>query len=146
MKTIASLSLVFGFAAAALVQGQSQATPWDHVHFMVPDPPAAIEWYARHFGAEPKQTPPTYMMLGQTRLDFAKSATPKPSAGTSVDHIGFSVPDLDAKMKSLRTTGAIAGYDLISNVLPSRRTQQDRLQDARQRRPVPDEEKQDRVR
>jgi len=33
---------------------------------------------------------------------------------------------LDAEMKSLRTSGAIAGYDLISNWLPSRRTQQDR--------------------
>jgi predicted exporter len=34
--------------------------------------------------------------------------------------------DLDAKMNSLRTSGAIAGYDLISNWLPSRRMQQSR--------------------
>ena len=33
---------------------------------------------------------------------------------------------LDARMQSLRASGAIAGYDLISNLLPSRRTQQDR--------------------
>jgi predicted exporter len=33
---------------------------------------------------------------------------------------------LDAKLERLRTSGAIAGYDLISRYLPSRRTQQDR--------------------
>jgi predicted exporter len=33
---------------------------------------------------------------------------------------------LDAKLERLRTSGAIAGYDLISHYLPSRRTQQDR--------------------
>ena len=33
---------------------------------------------------------------------------------------------LDAKLERLRISGAIAGYDLISHYLPSRRTQQDR--------------------
>jgi predicted exporter len=33
---------------------------------------------------------------------------------------------LDRKMQSLRTSGGIADYDLISNLLPSRRTQQNR--------------------
>ena len=40
---------------------------------------------------------------------------------------------LDGKMKSLRASGAIAGYDLISNSLPSRRTQLDRQSDLPER-------------
>ncbi len=44
-------------------------------------------------------------MYGSTRLMFLRSATAKPSAGSAIDHIGFSVADLDAKMKEWEAAG-----------------------------------------
>jgi predicted exporter len=44
---------------------------------------------------------------------------------TEEDVLKYS-ESLDGKLERLRTSGAIAGYDLVSRYLPSRRTQQDR--------------------
>ena len=44
-------------------------------------------------------------MYGSTRLMFLRNATAKPSAGSAIDHIGFSVADLDAKMKEWEAAG-----------------------------------------
>jgi catechol 2,3-dioxygenase-like lactoylglutathione lyase family enzyme len=44
-------------------------------------------------------------MLGETRLIFLKNDKGLPSTGSALDHIGFSFPDLDAKMKELEAAG-----------------------------------------
>jgi predicted enzyme related to lactoylglutathione lyase len=44
-------------------------------------------------------------MLGTTRLIFQKSEMPKPSAGSILGAIGFSVPDLDGAVKKLQADG-----------------------------------------
>ncbi len=49
---------------------------------------------------------PERLMFGDTRIIFQRNATAKPSMGSAVDHIGFSVPDLDATMKGLEADGA----------------------------------------
>jgi catechol 2,3-dioxygenase-like lactoylglutathione lyase family enzyme len=43
--------------------------------------------------------------FGKTRFIFLKAEAAKPSAGTAIDHIGFSFADLDAKMKELEAAG-----------------------------------------
>jgi len=45
------------------------------------------------------------MMFGSTRYMFLKKADAKPSAGSAVDHVGFSFADLDAKMKEFQAAG-----------------------------------------
>jgi catechol 2,3-dioxygenase-like lactoylglutathione lyase family enzyme len=45
-------------------------------------------------------------MFGDTRVMFQLNAKATPSAGTVVDHIGFSVVDLDAAVKGLEADGA----------------------------------------
>jgi catechol 2,3-dioxygenase-like lactoylglutathione lyase family enzyme len=70
----------------------------DHVHLGVPDQPKAVEWYQQHFGGQTMTEGPDRLMFGQTRLVFQKTAMPQPSAGSVLDHIGFSVADLDATM------------------------------------------------
>ena len=44
-------------------------------------------------------------MFGSTRLIFLKKIDATPSSGSSIDHIGFSFADLDAKMKELEAAG-----------------------------------------
>jgi catechol 2,3-dioxygenase-like lactoylglutathione lyase family enzyme len=76
----------------------------DHIHLAAPDQPKAVEWYHAHFGAEPTPEGPDRAMLGTTRLIFQKSE-PKPSAGSILGAIGFSVPDLDGAIKKLQADG-----------------------------------------
>ncbi len=77
----------------------------DHIHLAAPDQPKAVEWYHAHFGAEPTPEGPDRAMLGTTRLIFQKSEMPKPSTGSILGAIGFSVPDLDRAIKALQADG-----------------------------------------
>jgi catechol 2,3-dioxygenase-like lactoylglutathione lyase family enzyme len=80
---------------------------WDHVHLTATDTAAAAAWYAKHFGSEPiKAGQFDAIVYGKTVVKF-KGGIPnfKGSAGSAVDHIGFSVPDARAKMKELEQAG-----------------------------------------
>jgi catechol 2,3-dioxygenase-like lactoylglutathione lyase family enzyme len=77
----------------------------DHIHLNVPDQAKGVEWYQKYFGGQPMSEAPDRLMFGDTRLIFLKNDKGQPSAGSALDHIGFSVPDLDAKMKELEAVG-----------------------------------------
>ena len=96
-------ALVAAFAGSAAAQ--TPTLPYDHVHLNVPDQVRAVEWYARHFGGKPTTEAPERLMFGSTRLIFLKKADGLPSAGSSIDHIGFSFADLDATMKGFEADG-----------------------------------------
>jgi catechol 2,3-dioxygenase-like lactoylglutathione lyase family enzyme len=78
----------------------------DHIHLAVPDQAKAVAWYAKHFGGKPMTEGPERLMFGETRVLFQLNAKAVPSAGTVVDHIGFSVTDLDATIRNLEADGA----------------------------------------
>jgi predicted enzyme related to lactoylglutathione lyase len=95
-----------GFATVAVAQAAATKTmPYDHVHLNVPDPAVAAAWYEKNFGATRNTEGPDRLMFGSTRLVFTRKADATPSAGTVIDHIGFSFADLDAKMKELEAAG-----------------------------------------
>jgi len=77
----------------------------DHIHLAAPDQAKAVEWYRNHFGGQTMTEGPDRLMLGDTRLIVQKNEAPKPSAGSVVDHIGFSVQDLDATMRQFAADG-----------------------------------------
>ena len=83
----------------------AQTFPYDHIHLNVPDPASAAGWYEKYFGARRTTEGPDRLMFGSTRLLFVKKADAKPSAGSAIDHIGFSVSDIDAKMKEFEAAG-----------------------------------------
>jgi catechol 2,3-dioxygenase-like lactoylglutathione lyase family enzyme len=93
---------VFGALGDAAV---AQTFPYDHVHLNVPDPAAAANWYEKYFGGRRITEAPDRLMYGSTRLLFIKKADAKPSAGSAIDHVSFSVADLDAKMKEFEAAG-----------------------------------------
>jgi catechol 2,3-dioxygenase-like lactoylglutathione lyase family enzyme len=92
-------------AVAGSAAAQTPTLPYDHVHLNVPDQAKAVEWYAKNFGGKPTSEGPERLMFGSTRLIFLKNANGLPSAGSSIDHIGFSFADLDARMKEFEAAG-----------------------------------------
>jgi catechol 2,3-dioxygenase-like lactoylglutathione lyase family enzyme len=77
----------------------------DHIHLAVPDPAKGVEWYRKHFNGQPMTEAPDRLMFGETRVIFQKNESPQPSSGSVVDHIGFSVKDLDAALKDVQADG-----------------------------------------
>jgi catechol 2,3-dioxygenase-like lactoylglutathione lyase family enzyme len=78
----------------------------DHIHLSVPDQAKGVEWYQKSFAGQPMSEAPDRLLFGDTRLNFLRAAGAQPSTGSAIDHIGFSVADLDAKMKELEAAGA----------------------------------------
>lgn len=110
MRTRFSVSaVVLGAIVFADVEAwaQTEVLPLvDHVHLAAPDPAQAVEWYRTQFGGEPMKEAADRLLFAKTRVIFQRNEKALPSAGGSVDHIGFSVPDIDATMKALEAAGA----------------------------------------
>jgi catechol 2,3-dioxygenase-like lactoylglutathione lyase family enzyme len=87
------------------ISGQTRTLPYDHIHVNVPDPAAAANWYEKYFGGKRITEAPDRLMFGSTRFMFLRKADAQPSAGSAIDHVGFSVADLDATMKTLEAAG-----------------------------------------
>lgn len=106
-----SLRLALAAAAASCVVAASSAQspivtyPYDHVHINVPDPAAGANWYEAHFGGKRISEAPDRLMYGSTRFMFLKLADAKPSAGSAIDHVGFSVANLEATLKKFEAGG-----------------------------------------
>ena len=77
----------------------------DHIHLGVPDQAKGAEWYHTHFGGASTPEGADRLMFGKTRMIFQKTETPKPSEGSVLELIGFSVANLDATMKKLQAAG-----------------------------------------
>lgn len=100
----AATALLLGAAPAAQ---SAQILPiLDHIHLLVPDQAKGVEWYQKAFGGQPMTEAPDRLMLGDTRLIFLRNDKGQPSTGSAIDHLGFSVADIDAKMKELEAAGA----------------------------------------
>src|SRR5688572_5297282 len=109
MTQIRRFALALALAAASPFPGGAQAPvptlPYDHIHLTVPDPAAGANWDEKNFAGRRITEAPDRIMFGSTRFMFLRSATAKPSAGSAIDHVGFSVADLDATMKELEAAG-----------------------------------------
>jgi len=107
MRRFVIQALCAPLAVLALAgQARAQSTfPYDHVHVNVPDPAAAANWYEKNFGGKRITEAPDRLMYGSTRFMFLKLANAQPSAGSAIDHVGFSVPDIDAKFREFEANG-----------------------------------------
>lgn len=83
----------------------AETMPYDHMHLIATDPDAAVAWYAEHMDGETVEAKGR-LRFGSTMVIFFKRDPGfEGSEGSSVDHIGFSFRDLDAKMKSFEEAG-----------------------------------------
>jgi len=100
---------VVGFIAACLLLApvHGRADEFHHVHLRVADRPAALEWYAKHMeGQQTKVGDIAAVAFGKSHLLFlpAKDDT-ESNVGSTLDHIGFSFRDLEAKMAEFEEAG-----------------------------------------
>ena len=83
---------------------RAETFPYDHMHYGVPNPEAAVDWYLTRLGAKHGASADR-VVFGRTIFAFAKTDTPLPSAGSVIDHVAFSVADVDAKVRELQAGG-----------------------------------------
>jgi len=105
MKTLLAAAAALALASPAAAQSASIMPILDHIHLNVPDQAQGVAWYQKHFGGQTMTEAPDRLMLGDTRLIFLRNDKGQPSSGSALDHLGFSVADLDAKMKELEAAG-----------------------------------------
>jgi catechol 2,3-dioxygenase-like lactoylglutathione lyase family enzyme len=105
MTGVATLMLGLASPAAGTALAQTATLPYDHVHLAAPDQAAAVEWYRKYLGGQLSAEGKDRVTFGKTRFIFLKNETAQPSAGTAIDHVGFSFADVDAKMKELQAAG-----------------------------------------
>jgi catechol 2,3-dioxygenase-like lactoylglutathione lyase family enzyme len=92
-------------AKIELIQ-DSDALRFHHVHLQMPDPAAGMRWYLDHFGGE--QGKFKGLMDG---IDyggiwlFIRKGDNRPSAGHTIDHVGWRMPDLLSKAEELKARG-----------------------------------------
>jgi lactoylglutathione lyase len=101
----AAFAVCFAFAAPTSAQPSQIMPIVDHIHLLVPVQADGVAWYQKYFGGQPMTEAPDRLMFGDTRLIFLRNDKGQPSAGSAIDHIGFSVADLDAKIKELEAAG-----------------------------------------
>jgi lactoylglutathione lyase len=102
--TLTSLFAVAVLSAPSAAQVQ-QTLMYDHIHMAVPDPEAAAQWYHDHIGGEWVDGRTDRLLFGRTRIMWLRGDR-KPSQGGVIDHLGFSYPDLAAKLAEVESAGA----------------------------------------
>ena len=107
-KTIRLISIFFLALMAAAANAQTQSRMYDHVHMAVDDPQAAALWYPANIGGEWVDGRTDRLLFGTTRIMFLsdRGNKRKPSAGSVVDHLGFSYTDLQATLNKIEAAGA----------------------------------------
>jgi catechol 2,3-dioxygenase-like lactoylglutathione lyase family enzyme len=81
------------------------AADYHSVHITSPSPLQAVDWYTRHMGCEPLTDRNDAADCYGVEVVFVPQTTTGSSQGTGVDHIGFSVADLPARMAELESVG-----------------------------------------
>jgi catechol 2,3-dioxygenase-like lactoylglutathione lyase family enzyme len=80
-----------------------------HIHLSATDPEATLAWYHRTFGGEPARLKDRLdgLRLGEIWLLVSQHADGEPAAtaGRGIDHIAFSVDDLDVAEAEMRRNG-----------------------------------------
>lgn len=97
----------FAVLALALLSPLSALAGLHHVHLASPDTKAAAEWYAKHLGGEVRRVADQFdaTAFGDVLILFLEREGSPGSQGSAIDHIGFSFPDLVAKMDEFRADG-----------------------------------------
>src|SRR5262245_6746750 len=113
-----ALALLLLLACGSLARAQL-TEPFDHLHLAVTDVERARDWYIEHMGGNVGATPETVAWGNwpsdhplPIQLHFQLTADAHPSAGSTIDHIGFSFADVAAQVEKLRA----AGVKIISPV------------------------------
>ncbi|MQA28537.1 MAG: hypothetical protein GEU82_01690 [Luteitalea sp.] len=111
MKQTALFAVSFALLASALHAAEPaiKTVGYDNVHIRVSDPEKAAEWYVKTLGATPSPPPAPgtgQVLFGNVVVTIVRTPQVQPSAGSVIDHIGLSYPDIEAKIKDFEANGA----------------------------------------
>ena len=109
--TPAALALLLLLAPGTPAHAQL-TEPFDHLHLAVTDVEGARDWYIEHMGGNAGETSET-VAWGKWPIDhplplqlhFQLSPDARPSAGSTIDHIGFSFANVAAQVEKLQAAG-----------------------------------------
>src|SRR5262245_36330006 len=98
----AGVTAVVVAATMSIGRAQSRTTlPYDHIHLNEPAAEASQWWEKNIPGARRITEAPNRLMYGAVRLMFLGATATGGSDGSVIEHLGFSVRDLDATMRAL---------------------------------------------
>ena len=83
----------------------ARAAEYHHVHITNSSPAKGVEWYSDHMGCEPLADRDDAASCDGVEVVFVPQSTRGGTQGTGINHIGFSVPDLTAKMNEFEAIG-----------------------------------------
>lgn len=99
-----SVPLVALTAALAGAPAAAAAADYHHIHLVATSAAEAKAWYMTHMGCTDYGRH-NACAAGDTLIIFFEREPTGPSVGSGVDHIGFSFPDLAARMASFEAAG-----------------------------------------
>lgn len=105
-KNISVSIAVFALLGLTVCNGSFavEATP-NHIHIAISSISEAAKWYEEHLDCKAIADREDTVACGKIEIEFVENTTLGGSAGTGVDHIGFSFADLNAKMAELERVG-----------------------------------------
>src|SRR5215475_12291845 len=99
-SVLRTVAVVIGFVTTSTAQAK-MILPYDHIHLNEPAAEASQWWEKNIPGGRRITEAPNRIMYGSTRLMFLGAKSSGGSQGSVIEHLGFSVPDLEAKMREL---------------------------------------------
>jgi len=85
-----------------LAPGNTAGVTWGHVHMNVSDVEEHVRIWVEHFGGRLLDFPVATVALPNTLLMFNAQTPTEGTQGSSLDHFGFSVPDVEAFLERWR--------------------------------------------
>ena len=107
---------------AVIFVAKSFAAPYDHIHLTAPDALKAVNWYVKHFGGEAGRFdragdgtvyPIDRVFYDDIALIFFEREPTGGSVGTGVDHIGFSLRNVEEVVSNIIQDGGTQLGDFI---------------------------------
>ncbi len=104
-RTPIVLALVAAVATLVAIPAIARAADYHHVHITASAPSEGVRWYEQHLDCEPVADRSDAADCAGVELVFVVQPAIGSTQGTGVNHIGFSYPDLTAKMAELEAVG-----------------------------------------
>ena len=104
-RTRTSVALVAAVATFVAIPAIARAADYHHVHITASAPSEGVRWYEQHLDCEPVADRSDAADCAGVELVFVVQPAIGSTQGTGVNHIGFSYPDLTAKMAELEAVG-----------------------------------------
>lgn len=112
---------LFAFLTLLFVS-RTVAAPYDHIHLTAPSSIDAVNWYVKHFGGVPGRFnrsgngtvyPIDRVFYDDIAVIFTEREPTGGSVGTGVDHIGFSMVNVEEVVANIVADGGTQLGDLV---------------------------------